>query len=115
MTIQTLQTQLNPRLDVLLRSLKSKLNELYGQRLYSLILFGSQARGEANEDSDIDIMAVLEDPVNVITEIQRMSDISQSFLDQHGELISIIPMSKSRFLDSAISLIRVVKKEGITL
>jgi len=41
------------RLSDLLNELKARLVELYGQRLFALILFGSQARGEATPDSDI--------------------------------------------------------------
>lgn len=69
----------------------------------------------ANALPFIGIMTVLADPVNVLTEINRTSDICHHFLNQNGELISIIPTTKSSFLASSISLIRVVKKEGILL
>ncbi|MFM7602050.1 MAG: nucleotidyltransferase domain-containing protein, partial [Pseudanabaena sp.] len=105
----------NKRLSDLLIELKASLVKLYGDRLFSLILFGSQARGEATPDSDIDVMAVLNDPVNVAEEIYRTSDIRYHFLNEYGELVSIIPTAKSAFLDSAISFIRVVKREGIEL
>jgi len=36
-------------------------------------------------------------------------------LRQYDELISIIPMSKSRFLAGDISFLRVVKREGIEI
>jgi len=36
-------------------------------------------------------------------------------MDKYGELVSIIPTAKSAFLDSAISFIRVVKREGIEI
>ncbi|WP_434686498.1 nucleotidyltransferase domain-containing protein [Pseudanabaena minima] len=105
----------NKQLSDLLIELKARLVELYGDRLFSLILFGSQARGEATSDSDIDVMTVLDDPVNVAEEIYRMSDIGWHFMDKYGELVSIIPTAKSAFLDSAISFIRVVKREGIEI
>lgn len=105
----------NKQLSNLLNELKASLVNLYGDRLFSLILFGSQARGEATPDSDIDVMAVLNDPVNVAEEIYRMSDIGWHFMNEYGELVSIIPTAKSAFLDSAISFVRVVKREGIEL
>ena len=105
----------NKQLSDLLIELKTSLVELYGDRLFSLILFGSQARGEATPDSDIDVMTVLDDPVNVAEEIYRTSDIRWNFMMEYEELISIIPTTKSSFLSSATSLIRVVKREGIEL
>ncbi len=105
----------NNQLSSLLNELKALLVELYGQRLFSLILFGSQARGDATPDSDIDVMAVLDDPVNPVEEISRMSDIGWYFMSKYGELVSIIPTAKSAFLDSEISFVRVVKREGIKL
>lgn len=105
----------NKQLSALLTELKASLVTLYGDRLFSVILFGSQARGEATPDSDIDVMTVLDDPVNVAEEIYRTSDIGWHFMDKYGELVSIIPTAKSAFLDSAISFIRVVKREGIEL
>jgi predicted nucleotidyltransferase len=105
----------NKQLSSLLNELKASLVNLYGDRLFSLILFGSQARGEATPDSDIDVMAVLNDPVNVAEEIYRMSDIGWHFMNEYGELVSIIPTAKSAFLDAAISFIRVVKREGIEI
>jgi uncharacterized protein len=45
--------------DAVLRKLKEGLADLYGEKLSSVILFGSFARGEASEDSDIDVLIVL--------------------------------------------------------
>ena len=105
----------NQRLSVLLNELKVSLVGIYGDRLFSLILFGSQARGEANPNSDVDVMAVLDDSVNVIEERSRLSDISWHYLMKYDELVSIMPMSKSRYLADAISFLRVVKREGIEI
>jgi len=105
----------NKQLFALLHELKSGLVELYGDRLFSVILFGSYARGEATLESDIDVMVVLTDSVNAVEERGRMSSLFWYFLRQYDELISIIPMSKSRFLAGDISFLRVVKREGIEI
>ncbi|MCE2977505.1 MAG: nucleotidyltransferase domain-containing protein [Pseudanabaena sp. CoA8_M7] len=44
--------------------------KLYGDRLFSLILFGSHAKGEATSESDIDVMAVLAEYINLIASYQ---------------------------------------------
>ena len=44
----------------ILAELNARLSEAYGERLHAVVLFGSEARGDARPDSDIDVMAVLD-------------------------------------------------------
>jgi len=38
----------------------TRVRRAFGPRLIRLVLFGSHARGEANEDSDVDILVVID-------------------------------------------------------
>ena len=99
----------------LLNELKRDLQALYGDRLVKLILFGSHARGEANLDSDIDLLAVLKSPVSQVQEIFNMSNLLVKMLLEHDELVSIIPMSEERFNAKDVALLRNIHREGIEL
>jgi predicted nucleotidyltransferase len=44
----------------LLDELRERLGRAYGERLSTIVLFGSEARGEAGPESDIDLLVVLE-------------------------------------------------------
>ncbi|MFC7334414.1 nucleotidyltransferase domain-containing protein [Rhodocista pekingensis] len=50
---------MDARIRPILDELKAGLVELYGDRLDRVILYGSQARGDARPDSDIDVLVVL--------------------------------------------------------
>jgi uncharacterized protein len=100
---------------ILLQELKSQLQALYGERLFSVLLYGSVARGEANADSDIDVLVVLKERVFPVQEIRRMADIRLHFLLEFGELVSIMPMSQEEFSDHESSFASKVRREGITL
>jgi predicted nucleotidyltransferase len=62
---------MNIHLEPILTHLKKELTDLYGDRLQHLTLFGSQARGDAEPGSDIDVLVVLKSPVNPGEEIKR--------------------------------------------
>jgi predicted nucleotidyltransferase len=64
----------HPQLTEILNRLRTYLQGLYGDRLERLVLFGSQARAEADDDSDIDVMVVLDGEVDAWTEIERTGE-----------------------------------------
>jgi predicted nucleotidyltransferase len=99
----------------ILNEIKQELRELYGDRLVKLILFGSHARGEANPDSDIDLLAVLKSPVSQFQEIFNMSELRVKMVLEHDELVSIIPMSEEDFHTRNVAFLRNIRKEGIEL
>ena len=49
----------------------ASLQEIYGPRLRHLILFGSQAHGDATPESDVDVLVVLEGPISSYEEAKR--------------------------------------------
>lgn len=81
----------------ILAELKLRLTELYGERLSQLILFGSQARGDATEDSDVDVLVVLEGEVQHSDELERISYITAELSGELGALISTVVVSRRDF------------------
>ena len=58
-----------------------------------IILFGSQARGEASNHSDFDIMVVEEKPANRFEEIVRLNRLLRSF----NVAIDLLVVSDEKF------------------
>jgi predicted nucleotidyltransferase len=50
------------RLRQILKEYRTALKELLGDDLDSIVLFGSQARGDAVEGSDIDVLCIMKRP-----------------------------------------------------
>ena len=47
-------------LDVLLKETSIELKNIFGEKLNSVILYGSYARGDYDSESDIDVMALVD-------------------------------------------------------
>jgi predicted nucleotidyltransferase len=105
----------------LLQRIKERLQALYGARFRGLVLYGSTARGEAQEDSDIDILALLDGPVVTWKEIQAAGravyDLSLSQLDFSDEYhsINIIPVDVADYERGAYPLVLEAKREGVLI
>jgi len=50
--------------DSILQRIRSTLSESFGGRLQGIVLYGSEARGEAIADSDLDLLVLLTGPVD---------------------------------------------------
>jgi uncharacterized protein len=60
-----------PDVQKLLKELKQGLIRLYGKRLKGLYLYGSYARGDFEEGSDLDVLVVLDDFQRAPAELDR--------------------------------------------
>lgn len=106
---------MNEKLKVILAELRSRFEEIYGDRLVKMVLFGSQARGDAHAGSDIDVLIVLKGQVNPGEEIKRTSLISADLSLHYDEVISCLFMDEHRFTRRNGPLLRNIRKEGIPL
>lgn len=96
-----------------LREFKQEIEKLYGPRLKGVILYGSWARGDATQESDIDLLIVLGGRVDPGQEIDRMIDIITDINLKHGELISVYPVSEESYSTINSPLLISVRREGI--
>jgi predicted nucleotidyltransferase len=103
------------RLKAILSELRSRFHELYGDRLVQMILYGSQARGDAEEGSDIDVLVVLKGPVNAGEEIDRSGGIIADISLKNDVVVSCVFMDEGRFLHRNGPLLRNIRREGVRI
>jgi predicted nucleotidyltransferase len=101
-------------IEPILESFREALAELYGSELDRVVLFGSRARGDANEDSDYDIAVFLKHIADLRPEWDRLADLRVRFLDAGGPFIDAIPFHVSDY-DKRTPLMHEIRKDGVTL
>jgi predicted nucleotidyltransferase len=106
---------INDKLKNILMQLRSHFEQLYGDRLTQMVLYGSQARGDADPDSDIDVLVVLKAPVQAGEEIDRTLLIVADLSLQNDEVISCQFMNEEKFTNYQSPLLRNIRKEGILI
>ena len=106
---------MNDKLKIILTELRQALESLYGDRLSRLILFGSQARGDAMPDSDIDIMIVLKTDPEQQQEDRRVTEVTAPLNLKHEVVICCITVPEARFFSENTPFLRNVRREGHVL
>jgi uncharacterized protein len=101
------------RLTQILAELRRGYEALYGDRLDRLVLFGSQARGDAAPDSDIDVMVVLRGAVNPSDEIRRTGPFFSAVSLRNDVVVTPVYVSEDRFREDNTPLLRSVRREGV--
>ena len=101
------------QLDAILREFRHGLEQIYGSRLVRVVLFGSQARDEAEPDSDIDVMLVLRGPVNPHAEIERLSKFKAELCLKYSIVVSCVYVSDAEYRYDESPLMLNVRREGV--
>jgi len=100
------------RIRPILEEFKHELWRIYGPRLKRLILYGSYARGEAEEGPDLDLMVVLDRADDPLAERERLPDLIFRLALKHNVVLSVLPIAE-RDLERPKPLLLNVKREGI--
>lgn len=103
------------QLEKILQALRRELKLALGDELESVILFGSQARGEARGDSDIDILVIVRDEADYGELIQRTSALVSTLSLEYDVVISRAFASKARFDQESNPFFLNVRREGVTV
>jgi uncharacterized protein len=99
-------------LEEVLRDMDVALRDLYGERYRGLVLYGSRARGEADEGSDVDLLLLLEEPVEIGKEIRRSSGVVATLALEAGLALSLIPVGIEEYQASLDPYLINARAEG---
>ena len=94
------------------------LRDIFGEQLDRVILYGSYARGDYDEESDIDVMALVDMDKNELVKYRRRVNAFSNQLDlKHDVLLSIKLQDKETFAqwEDALPFFKNVKKDGIRI
>jgi predicted nucleotidyltransferase len=96
------------------RAVKAELQQLYGDRLAKVILYGSYARGDFRDDSDMDFLVVLkDDSIDIGKELRLMNKPLYKISDNYDIALSSHPTTLSRLKNSQFLFYENIRREGV--
>jgi len=99
----------------LLKELKQGFERIYGDQLKFVYLYGSYARGDNVEGSDLDVVVVLKDFHRRAAEIRRTSELIGNLSIDFEITVSPLFLREDEWLTSKFSLLRNIKSEVVAV
>lgn len=101
------------RIRKLMKELKEGLVQIYGDKLKAVYLYGSYARGDYREGSDVDVMILLKDYSNYWKEYMRSSDYVSDISLKYDVTVSSLLMKEIQWKESDMPVLRNIRREGL--
>ena len=98
--------------DPVLNRLRHALEQIYGDQLARVVLFGSRARGEERPNSDYDVAIFLKSMSNRWQEFDRLADLSLTIVDETGAVINALPYPAAAYQERT-PLMGEIRREGV--
>ena len=100
--------------DLIIKVIKQRLYEVLGDRAQKIILFGSRSRGDAEEDSDYDVLLLVDKRTREME--NQVDDIAYEMLDSYGAVVVIFVFEIETFeRETQEPLFCNIRREGVIL
>jgi predicted nucleotidyltransferase len=97
----------------ILSRLRTGLSDILGDQLEADYLYGSQARGEARSDSDIDVLTVIKGAFDYGEMLDKTIDLAADLSLEYDVVISRAFVSKERFVNEISPFLMNVRREAV--
>lgn len=105
-------------LSSILNNMCKAYHDVYGTNIVNILLYGSYARGDYNNDSDIDIVAIVNGERYALQKkLVRVWDVSSDLELEYGVIVSptVIPLNEFILYKDILPYYRNIEKEGILI
>jgi uncharacterized protein len=103
----------HPHLHAICATLRQHFPTLYDDRLADVILYGSQARGDATPQSDIDILVTLRGNFDYVTEVDRTTPFIADLCLEQDVLISVAFADEQHHRKAQTPFFMNLRREGV--
>ncbi len=97
----------------LMAELRAGLAHLYGSRLQVVTLFGPYARGEADAESDVDVLIILDEFRRYGAEVDRTAELVADLSLKYTVSLSTVFVRRADWLNGDTPFLANVRKESI--
>jgi len=94
---------------------RERLREVLGNELDSLVLYGSQARGDATAESDIDVLCIMKQPFDYGELVLRTARVSAAVSLEHDVVVSTAFVTREDFETRNTPFLMNVRREAATV
>ncbi len=96
-----------------MQELKEGLVRIYGDKLKAVYLYGSYARGDYRQGSDVDVMILLSDYKSYWEELERSTDLASDVSLKYDVTVSRLIMKEIQWKEADMPVLRNIRREGI--
>jgi len=97
----------------LMKELKEGLVRIYGDRLKAVYLYGSYARGDYRQGSDVDVMILLKDYKSYWDELERSTELASDVSLEYDVTVSRLIIKEAQWKQSDMPVLRNIHKDGV--
>ena len=101
------------RIRKLMKKFREELVRIYGDKLKAVYLYGSYARGDYRQGSDVDVMILLSNYRNYWNELKRISQVASDVSLEYDVTVSCIFVKQKQWENAEKPLIYNIRKEGV--
>jgi predicted nucleotidyltransferase len=103
------------RVDEALQNIRPRLEAAFPERFRGVLLYGSEARGGARADSDLDLIVLLEGPLRLGKDLNGIVAALYPLQMELDRAIHALPVTIEAFEAAEYGLYREAKREGVLL